>query len=502
MKIDRNKCRGCRWCADDCPVSAIAIEDEKAALDDHLCVDCGLCLKVCRFEAVVFEHADDQAKLTCDHCPIKCRIGDGFLGACRRYKNDGGCLERLDKPLTTADVRPFLNPPPKSALREPLITAIGVGTTYPDSRPAPAIVQSDSHGLEVVTVATEVPLSYSSVMVKVDTDRRLGRPGSAIVFDGREVGMLETEQYGSKMLHIGGADRLTADGSGFATARAVTQIANRGRVKLKIKNGADLEVQVGQAPVVDGRPAGLMKVGCGSAVIGMFASILVEAADEVLVLDSHVTGQLSRHVAGLAVGAKPSGVELVFPMSTPGRHFGDHGPGWGGTSITDPASLVKRVDLKIARPGRTVLITDTTGLNGAMYKVTSDGRLAPIELTKKAKNALRAITENCEPSLVSAIYTGGSGGSARIGVCRSPLKMTRAVHQNKVVVTIGGASAYVLPGGGINFLVDVGQVKPGSFYWTPTPATICPLEYTMELKDYQEMGGHLEAIKPLRPPQS
>jgi hypothetical protein len=63
-------------------------------------------------------------------------------------------------------------------------------------------------------------------------------------------------------------------------------------------------------------------------------------------------------------------------------------------------------------------------------------------------------------------------------------------------LTVGGSPGYVLPGGGITFMVDVERVKEGSFYWTPTPATICPLEYTMELKDYEVMGGHVEAMKP------
>jgi hypothetical protein len=77
-----------------------------------------------------------------------------------------------------------------------------------------------------------------------------------------------------------------------------------------------------------------------------------------------------------------------------------------------------------------------------------------------------------------------------------PVKLTKAVHAAKANLTAGGAPVFVLPGGGINFLVDVGRVKAGSFYWTPTPATICPVEYTMALKDYEEMGGHLEAMRP------
>ncbi|HIJ41673.1 MAG TPA: 6-hydroxynicotinate reductase, partial [Deltaproteobacteria bacterium] len=66
----------------------------------------------------------------------------------------------------------------------------------------------------------------------------------------------------------------------------------------------------------------------------------------------------------------------------------------------------------------------------------------------------------------------------------------------RAMLTVGGAPAYVLPGGGINFMVDVGRVKEGSFYWTPTPATICPIEYTMRLQDFEQMGGHVEAMKP------
>ena len=36
----------------------------------------------------------------------------------------------------------------------------------------------------------------------------------------------------------------------------------------------------------------------------------------------------------------PSGVNLRFKRSTPGRYFGDHGQGWGGTSILDPKDVI------------------------------------------------------------------------------------------------------------------------------------------------------------------
>ena len=131
-----------------------------------------------------------------------------------------------------------------------------------------------------------------------------------------------------------------------------------------------------------------------------------------------------------------------------------------------------------------------------MFELEDSGQLKEIPITDKARVALDAISNSCEPSRVSAIYTAGAGGSARAGVTKYPIKITRAVHDAKAHLTVGGAPGYVLPGGGITFMVDVERVKQGSFYWTPTPATICPLEYTMELKDYEQMGGHVEAMKP------
>jgi hypothetical protein len=313
----------------------------------------------------------------------------------------------------------------------------------------------------------------------------------------REVGMVETEQYGSKMLHIGGVNRLTGK-NGFVIAKTITEIANRKRVKLKIEKGSRLEVQVGHPPIIDGKEATKMRVGCGSATMGLFAPLLKAAADEVIIIDSHITGQMSRHVAGVYAGAKPTGIRLKFNESTPGRYFGDHGKGWGGTSIINPSDIIKSIDRKVARKGMTILITETTGQNGAMFKIGARSALKEIPLSPKAKVALKAIADSCQPSRVSAIYTAGAGGSARAGVTRYPIKLTRAVHAGQAHLTVGGSPGFILPGGGISFMVDVERVKSGSFYWTPTPATICPLEYTMELKEYEAMGGHIEAMKPFK----
>jgi len=51
-----NNCVGCTLCKRKCPTSAITGErKEKHVINRNLCVKCGECAKVCRFEAVDIE---------------------------------------------------------------------------------------------------------------------------------------------------------------------------------------------------------------------------------------------------------------------------------------------------------------------------------------------------------------------------------------------------------------------------------------------------------------
>jgi len=501
LKIDAERCVGCGFCVRDCPVEAVRLRKKKAVIDEERCTSCGVCFRVCENDAVVFDRVSSEGTVQCDACPINCLIHPGYRGACQRYRNDEGALIRITPLQTYEAVRDIAGPDPPESIRRPLITAIGAGTTSPDCRPAPLIVHGVRNHVDVVTVVTEAPLSYSSVMLKIDTDLQLGEEGADVLAGKKKVGMVITEQYGSKMISIGGVNLLTGE-NGFAVARTITAIANKEPVRLRVQGGSRVQVQVGQAPVIDGVRPESMRVGCGSATMGLFAPLFKEAADEVIVMDSHLTSLMSEHAAGRFVGARPSGIRLKFRMSTPGRYFGDHGHGWGGTSMVNPLDLISGVNQKVARPGMRVLITETTGRRGALFELREDYTFQEIDLSTKAAHALNAIASSCEPSLVSAVYMGGSGGSARAGVTRYPVKLTAAVHSSRACLTVGGAPVYVLPGGGINFMVDVARVKPGSFYWTPTPATICPIEYTMELEAYEKMGGHTEAMKPFMAPAS
>jgi hypothetical protein len=132
-----------------------------------------------------------------------------------------------------------------------------------------------------------------------------------------------------------------------------------------------------------------------------------------------------------------------------------------------------------------------------MFRLGKDGKFEQVDLTPNAKKAVEMIASTCEVSRVSAIFVGGSGGSARAGVTKVPLQLNRAIHQNRAKLTVGGAPTYILPGGGITFLVDVEKVMVRAFTYVPTPAMVAPLEYTMRLKEYLDMGGHKESIRKL-----
>ena len=495
VRINEEKCIGCGYCVRDCPVGAMSLSRKKAVVDEALCTECRACIRVCEQGAIEASSQSQPGAVRCEACPVNCMINPGKLGACHRYTNEKGQLKRITRLHTYEDVRDIVGRLPEAPIRRPLITGIGAGTTYPDCKPAPYIVKGKQEGVDVVTVVTEAPLSYSSLLIKIDTDMPVGEEGAGVYVGKTKVGLVTTEQYGSKMLSLGGANLLTGPG-GIVVARTIANAANREAIKIRVEGGARLELQIGKAPIIDGNVPASMRVGCGSATMGLFAPLFLKAADEVIVLDSHLTSLMSEHAAGRFAGARPTGVKLRFKMSTPGRYFGDHGKGWGGTSIEDPAEVIEAIDMKVAWPGMKILITETTGSKGAMFEVQDDGTLRSIGLTGAAQEVLSAISSTCEPSRVSALYMGGTGGSARAGVAKHPIKLTQAIHSAKANLTIGGAQPFILPGGGINFLVDVEKVKKGAFYWTPTPATICPVEYTMTLEDYEQMGGHVEVMKP------
>lgn len=451
-------------------------------------------------------------KIRCDACPVMCYIKAGAVGACDRYGNVDGTLVRVDPHVVLdrtidqgGEVVSFaggrewsgdiLNP------RGTFITAIGAGTTYPDYKPAPFIVSSEIDGVDMVTVVTEGIFSYCGVKIKIDTDRFLGPETATVRVEGEAVGHVTTGEYGSQMLSLGGVHHLTGGSKkeGRVTCEMLLQLCNGKAVEMAIDGGETVIVQAGKAPIVNGVPESRMRVGCGSATIGIFAKQWHGKVDEVVVVDDHITGVLSEHQAGKLLGMEPTGLKMKGRRSTPGRYFqvAQPGTGWGGTNISDPLAILGDFDPKVARPGLRLLMVSTTGEHAAYYELDEDLNPVEMDIPASLREPVDRIAENCEPALSTVLFIGGAGGSLRAGVTENPVRLTRSVKDSLTYVTCGGAPVYIWPGGGITFMVDVTRLPENAFGYVPTPALVAPLEFTMKLSDYQELGGHMDHIQPL-----
>ncbi len=445
----------------------------------------------------------------CDACPVLCRIRPGKAGACGRYANEDGLLTRTDPLVLTQRVAesggelvPFQGGDEWDGRilqqAETFVTGIGSGTTYPDYKPAPFIVASQYQGLDTVTVVTEGIFSYCGVKVKIDTDRHLGPETAAIRVKGEPVGHVTTAEYGSQMLSLGGVRHLTGGSKkeGNLTCQTLLSLCSGEAVELAIDGGSTVTVQAGQAPVVDGHREERMRVGCGSATIGIFAQQWHGEVDEVIVVDDHITGVLTEHQAGKCLDMPPAGIRVRGRRSTPGRYFqvAEPGSGWGGTDITEPLSVIESIDAKTAWPGLRLLLTSTTGEDALYCVLDDDLRPVPAEIPAPVAKVVERIGENCEPALCSVVFMAGAGGSLRAGVTENPVHLTRSVKSALTRVTMGGAPVYVWPGGGITVMVDVLRMPANAFGYVPTPAIVAPMEFTMSRADYEALGGHAGAV--------
>ena len=146
-----------------------------------------------------------------------------------------------------------------------------------------------------------------------------------------------------------------------------------------------------------------MRVGCGSATIGIFAQQWFGQADEVVVVDDHITGVLTEHQAGSCLDMAPIGhpaarpqvdAGALLPGRQPGHRLGRHRH---HRSAVDHRGLGSEDG---ARPGP----APADGLDHrrgcrlvrARRAAACRGRA---EMPAEVQRVVERIGENCEPSL-------------------------------------------------------------------------------------------------------
>jgi 6-hydroxynicotinate reductase len=263
--------------------------------------------------------ADDAIR--CDACPVLCYIKPGRTGSCDRYGNHEGKLVRLDphvvldRALERGDsVVPFLESGrdwdgtlihQSPASGEMFVTAIGAGTTYPDYKPAPFIISvagrrrrhghgGDRRNFQLLRRQGEDrhrPPSRRGVQHGSRAGRsRWPRHHQRIRFAdavARRRPPLDRRQPPRR--HASPATRcyICAMASGRTQDRRRRQRSWCRRASRRSSTASQEE---------------RMRVGCGSATIGMFAKQWFGKVDEVVVVDDHITGVLSEHQAGKLLG--------------------------------------------------------------------------------------------------------------------------------------------------------------------------------------------------------
>ena len=98
-----NNCVGCHNCFSECPMQAIEWVGKKYEIDPDICVECGLCAKVCHTSSIIDVDAPDNViyhePRTLDADVVVCGCGSGIVAAVRAAQEGKKVivLEKSDK---------------------------------------------------------------------------------------------------------------------------------------------------------------------------------------------------------------------------------------------------------------------------------------------------------------------------------------------------------------------------------------------------------------------
>lgn len=89
LKLDTEKCTGCKKCVEVCPRQVLIIRERKVDIVDRdACIECGACQKNCAFDAITV-----NSGVGCAQAYFTALItgGEPVCGCEKGEKNSSGC---------------------------------------------------------------------------------------------------------------------------------------------------------------------------------------------------------------------------------------------------------------------------------------------------------------------------------------------------------------------------------------------------------------------------
>ena len=226
--------------------------------------------------------------MRCDACPVLCRIRPGRAGACARYANENGQLVRTDPVVLmqrTLDeggklvaVRRAPNGTARRSIRRARSSpASAPAPPIPTTSPRPSSSRPSTTGVDTVTVVTEGIFSYCGVKVKIDTDRHLG-PETGAGSRQRRAGRPRHDRRIrlADALHRRRAapDRRLQEGRQRHLRRAARSVLRQARWRWRSTAAMRWSCRPARRRSSTAEPEVRMRVGCGSATVGIFAQAM------------------------------------------------------------------------------------------------------------------------------------------------------------------------------------------------------------------------------------
>jgi len=217
-----------------------------------------------------------------------------------------------------------------------------------------------------------------------------------------------------------------------------------------------------------------MRVGCGSATIGMFAKQWFGKWTTLWWWTTTSRACFPRPGGKTSGRARNRNRDSGPPLYSRPLFSGWPSPAPAGRhDISDPLTILNRLNRNL--PGRTFACSWSAPPASSLPITNSMKRCAPSKrsLPETLKESVGRIRENCEPALTTVLFMGGAGGSLRAGVTENPVKLTDPSNATYASHLWRSARIY-LARCGITFMVDVTRMPENAFGYVPTPALVAP----------------------------